>query len=61
MGLSHPAAAQLGEKPHAESMFGSRIEMGIPSFFDTVRCVDDRQIEFRVPVYLGGALAYHGK
>ncbi|PBK79873.1 hypothetical protein ARMGADRAFT_1092740 [Armillaria gallica] len=51
----------LGEKSHAEFMFGSGIEMGIPSFFDTVRCVDDRQIEFRVCVYLGGALAYHGK
>ncbi|PBK79880.1 hypothetical protein ARMGADRAFT_1040513 [Armillaria gallica] len=56
IGLSHPAATQLGEKPHAESMFGSRIEMGIPSFFDVVGCADDRHIDFRVSAYLGGVL-----
>ncbi len=54
---SHP----LSEKPYAEFMFGSGIEMCIPSFFDAVRCADDRQIKFRVSAYLGGALAYHGK
>ncbi len=57
-----PNPATLGEKPHAEFMFGGGIEMGTQSFFDAVGCADDSQVEFRVSAYLGGALAaYFGK
>ncbi|KAK0440839.1 FAD dependent oxidoreductase [Armillaria borealis] len=66
MGLPHPTSrpnpTTLGEKPHAEFMFGGGIEMGTQSFFDAVGCADDSQVEFRVSAYLGGALAaYFGK
>lgn len=54
--------ATLGEKPHADVMFGSGIEMGTPSFFDAVACADDCQVEFQISAYLCGALAaYSGK
>ncbi|KAK0444908.1 FAD dependent oxidoreductase [Desarmillaria tabescens] len=57
-----PDPARLGEKPHAEFMFGGGIETGIPSFFEAVGCADDSQVDFRTSAYLGGALAaYFGK
>ncbi|KAK0189235.1 FAD dependent oxidoreductase [Armillaria mellea] len=57
-----PNPTTLGEKPHAEFMFGGGIEMGTQSFFDAVGCADDSQVEFRMTAYLGGALAaYFGK
>ncbi|KAK0440433.1 FAD dependent oxidoreductase [Desarmillaria tabescens] len=57
-----PDPARLGEKPHAEFMFGGGIELGTPSFFEAVGCADDSQIDFRTSAYLGGALAaYFGK
>ncbi|PBK79842.1 hypothetical protein ARMGADRAFT_1092713 [Armillaria gallica] len=56
-----PNPATLGEKPHAEFMFGDGIEIGTQSF-DAVGSADDSQVEFRVSAYLGGALAaYFGK
>ncbi|KAK0506461.1 hypothetical protein EDD18DRAFT_1123520 [Armillaria luteobubalina] len=57
-----PSPITLGEKPHAEFLFGGGIEMGTQSFLDTVGCADDNQVKFRVSAYLGGALAaYFGK
>ncbi|KAK0232757.1 FAD dependent oxidoreductase [Armillaria fumosa] len=57
-----PNPTTLSEKPHAEFMFGSGIEMGTQSFFDALGCADDSQVEFRVSAYLGGALAaYFGR
>ncbi len=42
-------------------MFGG-VEIGSPSFFDTVGCADNSKVEFQVPTYLGDALvAYFRK
>lgn len=61
--LTHqpPNHATLGEKPHAEFMFGGGIEEGSPSFFDAFGCADDRKVEFRVPTFGGALAAYFGK
>ncbi|SJL03054.1 uncharacterized protein ARMOST_06399 [Armillaria ostoyae] len=57
-----PNPAILGERPHAEFMSGGGIEIGTPSFFDTVGCADDSEVEFQALTDLGGALvAYFGK
>ncbi|KAK0207927.1 hypothetical protein DFS33DRAFT_1458941 [Desarmillaria ectypa] len=57
-----PDPTRLGDKPHAEFMFGGGVEIGTPSFFDAVGCADDSQVDFRISAYLGGALsAYFGK